>query len=98
MHNQGDSDDDVGENNDNDGHDGNDVGCIYRNGDFNIDKKKEARFERNLNFKYFADVFRKGGNPPFRIFYCKKCFSELGGTLCPPLPKVRHFDPGKIRF
>ena len=46
MHNRGDSDDDAGENNDNNGYDIYDVGCIYCNRDYNIDKKKEERFER----------------------------------------------------
>ena len=63
MHNQGDSDDDVGENNDNIGHESYDVGCIYCDGDYNIDKKKEERFKRDLNFEYFADFFRIGGYP-----------------------------------
>ena len=73
MHNQGDSDDDAGENNDNDGHDSYYVGCIYCNGDYNIDKKKEERFERNLNFEYITNFFRNGGTPTpppplFRFF------------------------------
>ena len=87
MHNQGDSDDDVGENNDNDGHDGNDVGCIYSNGDFRIEGKKEARFERNLNFKYFGVFSARGVTPLFGFFIAKNVFRNWGGYPLPPVTK-----------
>ena len=69
--------------------------CLIPSRYLRIPAKYENMYPSRKPIKYcLADVFCQMGNPPWR----KKCLPKNLAELplpCPPLRKVRHFDPGK---